>query len=345
MYQQFYGMFLKKMIHTWRNKIIAVVQLALPILFTILALAVEKSIPKVEDEPALMLDSHPFIDFVVPYSNGVIPNSENTALANAYSNQFGKRDKVDRNVFHHMDDYFLQKKKDIGSSRFNSKYIVACDFEYPNVSSVLPTTVTAHFNDQPLHGIAISLHYMMNGILRYFTNDTYNVHTINHPFPKKLKDNRFAIFFATQSIAFTVALSILFGMAFMVTSFIIFLIKEKSVGAKHLQVVSSVGPGSYWLSTFSWDIINYTIPVFGIFIVFAAFQTSAYVNDHRLGIVFLVFMIYGWAVLPFVYLLHYLFKTPAAGMVIVSLINLATGIIMFLRYLCIAHILDRHILD
>ena len=325
MCQQFYGMFIKKLIHTWRNKIITIVQLVLPILFTIMALAVEKTIPKVEDEPALMLDSHPFIDFVVPYSDGMIPNTDNAALANAYISQFGNRDKVDRKVFHRMDDYFLQKKKDIGSSTFNSKYIVACDFEYPNVSTVLPTTVTAHFNDQPLHGIAISLHYMMNGMLRYFTNASYNIHTINHPFPKKLKDNRDAIVVSTIGIGFTVAISILFGMAFMVTSFIIFLIKEKSVGAKHLQVVSGVGPGSYWLSTFAWDIINYTIPVFGILIVFAAFQTSAYVNDHRLGIVFLTFMVYGWAVLPFVYLLHYLFKVPATGMVIVSMINLATG--------------------
>ena len=335
MCQQFYGMFLKKMIHTWRNKVITVVQLALPILFTILALAVEKSIPKVEDEPALMLDSHPFSDFVVPYSNGMILDTENTALANAYSRQFGKRDKVDRNIFKHMDDYFLAKKKDIGSSTFNSKYIVAGDFQYPNASSGLPTTVTAHFNDQSLHGIAISLHYLMNGILNYFTNSKYNIHTINHPFPKKLKDNQDAVFFATQGTGFIVAISILFGMAFMVTSFIIFLIKEKSVGAKHLQVVSGVGPGSYWLSTFAWDIINYAIPVFGLLIVFAAFQTSAFVNDHRLGIVFLVFMIYGWAVLPFVYLLHYLFKIPATGMVIVSCINLATGMILFCFSWCI----------
>ena len=329
MVQQFYAMFIKKLIHTMRNKIITIVQLVLPVLFTISALSTEKTIPKITDEPALLLDSHQFRDFVVPYSDGFILNVENTALAQAYMSQFGSVDKVDRATYPTMDDYFLKMKDDIGSSTFNTKYIVAGNFEYSNKSSNTSvadtTTVTANFNDQPLHGIAISLHYLMNGMLRYFTNDNYTIHTYNHPFPRKLKDNSDRIINTGMGIGFTIAVSVLFGMAFMVTSFIIFLIKERSVGAKHLQVVSGVGPGAFWLSTFTWDIINYTVPIFGTMIVFAAFQTEAYVNENRLGIVFLIFMAYGWAVLPFVYLLHYLFKVPATGMVVGSMINLGVG--------------------
>ena len=325
MVQQFQAMFIKKLIHTMRNKVITAVQLILPVLFTISALSTEKTIPKVTDEPALQLDSHPFTGFVVPYSDGLIPNIDNTALAKAYMTQFASADKVDRAIFPTMDAYFLQKKNDIGSSTFNSKYIVAGNFEYPNTTGPAPITVTANFNDQPLHGIAISVHYLMNGMLRYFTKDSYTLHTYNHPLPRKLKDNSDAIFYSGTGTGFSIAISILFGMAFMVTSFIIFLIKERSVGAKHLQVVSGVGPGAFWLSAFTWDIINYTIPIFGTMIVFAAFQTEAYVSEHRLGIVFLIFMAYGWAVLPFVYLLHYMFKVPATGMVVGSMINLGVG--------------------
>lgn len=325
MCQQFHGMFIKKLIHSWRNKVVSVVQLVLPIIFTMMALAVEKSLPSVGDEPSLLLDYSRFSDFMVPYSEGTVANVDNTALANAYKNQFAQTEKVNRATFTTMDDYFLDKKKDIGDSTFNAKVIVAGDFE-----SASPSPVTSHFNDQPYHGIAISLHYLMNGMLRYFTNDAYNINAYNHPFPKKLNDNSRAVFFSTSGTGFTIAISVLFGMAFMSTSFIIFLIKERSVGAKHLQVVSGVGPGAFWLSTFVWDIINYTIPVLCILVVFAAFQTEAYVNDGRLGIVFLIFMVYGWAVLPFVYLLHYLFKVPATGMVVVSMINLGTGLVFLL---------------
>ena len=326
MVQQFYAMLVRRMIHTMRNKVVTVVQLLLPVLFTIAALGTEKAINVTIDEPALLLDSHPFTGFVVPYSDGLIPNVDNTALANAYISQFTDTDRVNRKTFPDIDSYVLNKKKDIGSSTFNARYIVGGNFEYLNTTGSAATTdVTANFNDQAIHGIAISLHYLMNGMLRYFTNGSYNIHTINYPLPRKLKDNSDKLFNNAILPGFVISSSILFGMAFMVTSFIIFLIKERSVGAKHLQVVSGIGPGAFWLSTFTWDMINYIIPIFGTMIVFAAFQTEAYVNDHRLGIVFFIFLVYGWAVLPFVYLLHYMFKVPATGMVVGSVINLGVG--------------------
>lgn len=187
-------------------------------------------------------------------------------------------------------------------------------------------TATGHYNGQPYHSIAIALHYTMNGLLKQITNDSSkDIQVTNHPLPKRINDNSRRLFFSTNGTGFTIAISVLFGMAFMATSFIIFLIKERSVGAKHLQVVSGVGPVAYWSSTFVWDIINYTIPVLLILVVFAAFQTDAYVNENRLGIVFLIFMLYGWSVLPFVYMLHYFFMVPATGMVVVSMVNLLSG--------------------
>ena len=39
---RFLGMFVKKAIHTFRNRIVSAVQLALPVLFTIAALTVDK---------------------------------------------------------------------------------------------------------------------------------------------------------------------------------------------------------------------------------------------------------------------------------------------------------------
>jgi hypothetical protein len=57
---------------------------------------------------------------------------------------------------------------------------------------------------------------------------------------------------------------------------VIFLIKERASGAKHLQKVSGVGSGAFWFSNFFWDMINYLIPVFLILIVFALKKYSAY---------------------------------------------------------------------
>ncbi|XP_045164403.2 phospholipid-transporting ATPase ABCA3-like isoform X2 [Mercenaria mercenaria] len=326
-FQQFYGMFVKKFIHARRNISVALAQILLPVVFTIMALAVEKAIPNVGDEPALALDLSPFKDYTVPYSNGSAAAATSESMANYYKDQFsGNTAKVDRSKYTEMDDYFKYVQDDVGISTFNRRYIVAGDFE-----DSTSDTATAHFNGQPYHGIAIALHYTMNGLLKHATSDaTKNIKVTNHPLPKKINDNSRRLFFSTNGTGFTIAISVLFGMAFMATSFIIFLIKERSVGAKHLQVVSGVGPIAYWSSTFIWDIINYTIPVLIILVIFAAFQTDAYVNENRLGIVFLIFMLYGWSVLPFVYMLHYLFMVPSRGMVAVSMINLCSGLVFLL---------------
>jgi ATP-binding cassette subfamily A (ABC1) protein 3 len=43
--QQFYGMFIKKVIHTRTNHVVTAVQLIMPVLFTIFGLLVEETAP------------------------------------------------------------------------------------------------------------------------------------------------------------------------------------------------------------------------------------------------------------------------------------------------------------
>ena len=65
-------------------------------------------------------------------------------------------------------------------------------------------------------------------------------------------------------------------MAFLASSFVIFLVQEKASKAKHLQFVSGVDPLCYWTASFAWDLINYLVPVVLIVIIFAAFNVPAY---------------------------------------------------------------------
>ncbi|KAL3853224.1 hypothetical protein ACJMK2_016780 [Sinanodonta woodiana] len=317
--QQFKGMLIKKMIHTWRNRIVTIVQLFLPIIFTILALLIEETAPTTGDEPALVMDLSSFGGSYIPYYS----DSGATAATFNYTGRISGQtlEPFSNTSYATMDDFLLNRATNKGTSTFNKKYIVAGSFDYS--STVL--TAKAHFNGQPFHGPGISLTYMMNGLMGYY-NSSYTISTTNHPLPKKVTDNTQQLSNSATVTGFNVAISILFGMAFMAASFIIFLIKERSNGAKHLQVVSGVGSAAFWISTFLWDMINYIIPVFAILIVFAAFQTEAYTQDGHLGYVFLIFLMYGWSILPFVYMFNFLFKTPAAGMVAVSMINIITGL-------------------
>lgn len=319
--QQFYGMFVKKAIHFWRNRIVTLVQLLIPVAFTIMALTVAETVPKPGKEPSLRLNLEAFgSSSVATYRSDMTP----TNIATVYKNTFNGYPTEEILASGNFVDELLVKAKAIGTSTFNKRYIVGADFTYNIPNSTLE--VTSYFNGEPYHGTAITLAYTMNSFLQFFTDDQHSINTNNAPFEETLDANSRAVAGATLGTGFTVAFTILFGMAFLSTSFIIFLIKERANGAKHLQKVSGVGNFAYWASSFSWDIINYMLPVLCIMVVFAAFNTEAYTKDGHLGFVFILFFIYGAACLPFVYLLHYLFDVPATGMVVVTMLNIVTGL-------------------
>ena len=115
-----------------------------------------------------------------------------------------------------------------------------------------------------------------------------------------------------------------FGMAFLASSFVVFVIDERSSKAKHIQRVSGVHLSSFWLSAFLWDMINYIVPCVLILILFASFQVPAYQNEN-LPVVALLLLLYGWSIIPLMYLFSYFFKTATTGFVLTVLFNIATG--------------------
>lgn len=80
----------------------------------------------------------------------------------------------------------------------------------------------------------------------------------------------------SNGVGFNVAFNILFGMAFLASSFVVFLVQERSNKAKHVQFVSGVDPFSYWDSAYTWDLINFLLPTLSLLILVAAFDVPAY---------------------------------------------------------------------
>ncbi|XP_033746545.1 ATP-binding cassette sub-family A member 3-like [Pecten maximus] len=328
-FQQFYGMFVKKAINTWRNKAVTVTQLSLPVVFTILAFLSIQSSPnqgKASAEPALKLDIAPFTsDYRVMYKFEKNLDQEMADIKYQFSNLFSADSTEDAGDVNTMEEALLSKANSIGISTFNQRYIVAGDFT--NRSSAL----TAYFNGQPFHSSAVALSYMMNALYKGIASSTsYSITTINHPLPPTVSDQSDRASVTASAGGFTIALLVLFGMAFLSTSFILFPIKERSTGAKHLQTVSGVSSFAYWLSNLCWDFLNYLFVAICIVIVFAAFQSPAYVENGRIGLVVLVFLIYGLCCLPFVYLLHFPFSTPSTGMAAITILNIISGMIALL---------------
>lgn len=94
---------------------------------------------------------------------------------------------------------------------------------------------------------------------------------------------------------------------------------------------------TFWSSVFVWDAVNYLAPCVGILIAFAAFNVEAFVGEGRTGDVLLLLLLYGWAVLPFMYVLSFVFVVPSSGLVWLTMFNILSGKTSdsFFRYCCV----------
>ncbi|XP_071130810.1 phospholipid-transporting ATPase ABCA3-like isoform X2 [Mytilus edulis] len=324
--QQFYAMFIKRAKHTMRNKIVTITQLAIPLFYTIMALTVVRTFPGPGDSPPLKLN-------VSAYGRNTIVYNERggqgvNLMGHFFEMQFEKSPDDVVNVkrdsqFNNIDDYLFQQGID-GLGYYNLHYIVGAKFVNSNVTNKIKAT--AYFNDQSFHSSAISLATMFNSVIKFVMNGTgYSLSTVNSPLPRtqtqKIRDET-----KGSTTGFTISFNFVFGISFLSSSFVLFLIKERATKAKHIQFVSGVSPINFWLSTFCWDMINYIIPCIFLIITFVAFNITAYLDPvSHVGHMALLLILYGWAMLPFMYLLSFIFTVPSTGFVWLTMFNILSG--------------------
>ncbi|KAG8555624.1 hypothetical protein GDO81_017765, partial [Engystomops pustulosus] len=121
------------------------------------------------------------------------------------------------------------------------------------------------FNNKGWHAMVIFINVANNAILRANLGEDkdpeeYGITTMNHPL-NLTKDQLSEVTVLTTSVDVVVAICVIFAMSFIPASFVLYLIQERVSNAKHLQFVSGVTPGVYWLTNFTWDIANYAISV------------------------------------------------------------------------------------
>ena len=89
--------------------------------------------------------------------------------------------------------------------------------------------------------------------------------------------------------SFGIAVLVIFGYSVLFSNFVVFLVKEKETGSKHLQFVSSVHTTTFWLTNFLWDALVILAAVALSIAIIAAFQISAFsVGENLAAIVVLL---------------------------------------------------------
>uniref|UniRef100_A0A8C4H0N4 ABC transporter domain-containing protein n=1 Tax=Dicentrarchus labrax TaxID=13489 RepID=A0A8C4H0N4_DICLA len=136
--------------------------------------------------------------------------------------------------------------------------------------------------------------------------------------------------FLRGKTGFAIAINLMYGMASLSSTFALLLVTESSIKSKHVQQVSGVYLSNFWFSALLWDLVNFLLPCLLMLVVFQAFGVKAFVEDNHLVDVLLLLLLYGWAVVPLMYLLSFLFSSAATAYTRLTIFNVISGTATFL---------------
>jgi ATP-binding cassette subfamily A (ABC1) protein 3 len=134
---------------------------------------------------------------------------------------------------------------------------------------------------------------------------------------------------AGNNLGFQLSFNIGFAMAFVASFFVIVYIKERVTKAKLLQFVSGVNVVMYWLTSFLWDFLIFIVIAVSMTATIGVFQEDGYKTWEQLGRIFFVLIMFGFAVLPFIYIAAFFFSAPASGFTKMSIIFIFMGVAMY----------------
>nr|XP_018668972.1 ATP-binding cassette sub-family A member 3-like isoform X3 [Ciona intestinalis] len=320
-FQQFYALLIKRLLHSKRNYKVAVAQILVPVFFAIISIMNAKFPPFEQKNVPLDLSVDQYGPNNVWYN--FTPNSPLSAdLSQSYKSAFKGLEsayEVNEDI-----ELFLANKYLKEGGDFNTENLIAGSF-LTNTATNTSKSI-AWFNNQAYHTPASTLLYMDQAYIRMVGDGVYKNFTMeiwNSPLPRN-STNRVQEQLLGSLSGFLIAFNIVLGFSFLAASFCIFLVRERVDRSSLLQALAGVDPVCFWMSTFTWDFINFITPCLLTMIMFAAFSVTEFTNHA--GIAILLFILYCWASLPLMYVLSMFFQVPSTALVRITILNIITGL-------------------
>lgn len=337
-----------------RNKFLIFSQLFLPALLLYIANSTNQlRTDQFEYSPPLKLSLDPFPKSYVTLFHET-NNQDVNGIASVYNTSFTSP-KIEFNVIplkendlNATTNYLVDLgKKDL--AKYNLYHLIGARFSLQAKDSK-QLSLTALFNNQAFHASAISLAYLDEVLLKHVLDqDQLKYGVWNHPMPKRDIDASQSREFDTTK-AVQLVDNIQISVAFLMASFVILLVKEKVTNFRHIQQISGLNLGQYWLSNFMLDFINYAISSALMLVVIYFSNISPFDSMQGLLNLSAVFVFHGLAAMPFMYVMSLLFADAATAYVRVSLYIVISGMTTFLvvlilqiptyNLLNVSHILD-----
>ncbi|KAM9208982.1 ATP-binding cassette sub-family A member 17-like [Dugong dugon] len=319
--QQFYAMLLKRMMYSWRNRTMMLsAQILVPLVVVIFSLMSFNL-------RALSMENVPLELTLKAHGQTVVPFfiSQNSSLGSRLSERFADMLKAELQIPLEVSgplEEFLLRKAEEEPEGFNTRYVVAVSIE----DTKGRTIVTALFNNQAYHSPALAVALVDNFLFKLLSGAKASITATNHPQPQTAAEVSEDIMYQGLKAHYLV-INLLFGMAFLSSSFSILTVKENSSKAKQVQFVSGVHVATFWLSALLWDLISFLVPSLLLLVVFLCYKEEAFTHNGNIQAVFLTLMLYGWAIIPFIYLASFCFTSTGNAFVklIITLTFLSIG--------------------
>ncbi|XP_019607231.2 phospholipid-transporting ATPase ABCA3 isoform X1 [Rhinolophus sinicus] len=300
--QQFRSMFIKRALFSWRNWKLVLLQILVTLAVTTYLL-IDQTLKS--DMPARDMDLSQYGRTIVPYS--VSGNSDLALKLIKNLNIFLKLQnqelrKVQGNVAKHI----------VESREYHFFSIIALSIEVENNKTV----VTILFNNEAYHSAATSLAVLDSVLFMSLSGPTASIKVSNKPQPLHHYGSHLVPMEALQIVA-----CLAFGMAIVFAGFGFQTVMERTTNAKHIQFVSGACVLTYWLSALLCDLICFSILCCLFLGVFKYCEVDDLVEDYHFLDTMMIFMLYGWSVVPLMYLGSFLFSSSAAAFVKLTLFN------------------------
>ena len=221
--------------------------------------------------------------------------------------------------------------------KYFQRYLTGAVFDQSSGESLVNITTNSTdidgevwYNAEALHTAPISINLFFESLLKLISPEREGERLIsvsNHPLSSQIpKLNPSSIVFGW---GVTCLLLIPITVPFLGASYVLFPISERISKAKLLQLMTGLSTLMFWLSNFVFDLLNHSIVVIIIYIIFAIFDFNGIFfgrMDSALALLLMLFM-FGFASIPLAYLFSLVLGKPTTGFAVLVIIYLLFGVI------------------
>ncbi|XP_036316116.2 phospholipid-transporting ATPase ABCA3-like [Pipistrellus kuhlii] len=300
--QQFYCMFIKRALFSLRNWKVMLLHI-IAIVFVTAYLLTTGSLHS--EVPTREIDLRQYGRTVVPYSVSGKSDLAMNFITNLKTFLMFKKQE-----FHetqgNVTDSILEIKE------FNYFSIIAFSIEVEKNKTIF----TILFNNEAYHSATTSLAVLDNILFMLLSGPGANIEVSNKPQPLPLYE-----FHEEGANGINIISDLAFGMAIIVAGFSLQTVNERISKAKHIQFVNGVYVLTYWLSALLWDLIYFFFSCCILLGVCKYCNLAGFVENYNFLDILMIFMLYGWASVPLMYLGSFLFTSSTAAYIKLTLFN------------------------